>query len=298
MSQQTVPTTDEKKLNDAREDHLRTEFDAHSADEAIHNGSAEELAMNIDVPGSRNLDDANDADKPRSYGRESWKELVVDLTQKLAEHGGFRYEVATEERRDAIVSLLSESFSREPMSAALGLSARDLKPLIARFMPECTTNGLSVIAVPVDDPDTPAGVFISRDFKSPMPERLGEELPSFNPIGEALVAVDEAYQAKRPGLTLGDAVDLWMVGVRPGSRFARRGIASTLFRLSADLALCRGFKRCVTECTGQYSQTAARRNGFHERARLAYRDFRFEGREVFAGIEPPHTHVILFEREF
>jgi hypothetical protein len=219
-------------------------------------------------------------------------------TQKLAEHGGFRYEVATEERSDAIVSLLSESFSREPMSAALGLSASDLKPLVARFMPECTTNGLSVVAVPVDDPDTLAGVFISRDFKSPMPEGLPEESASFSPIGEALMKVDQVYETKRPGLTLREAVDLWMVGVRPGNRFARRGIAKTLFRLSADLALYRGFKRCVTECTGQYSQTAAVRNGFHEQARLAYRDFRFEGRAVFAGIEPPHTHVILFEREF
>jgi hypothetical protein len=131
-----------------------------------------------------------------------------------------------------------------------------------------------------------------------MPEGLPDESPSFIPIGEALMTVDDVYEAKRPGLTLGDAVDLWMVGVLPDSRFARKGIASTLFRLSADLALYRGFKRCVTECTGQYSQAAAVRNGFHERARLAYRDFRFEGRAVFAEIEPPHTHVILFEREF
>ncbi len=224
--------------------------------------------------------------------------MDATLKQTLAEQGGFRYEVATKDFANAIVTVLSESFSREPMSAALGLSARDLEPLVTRFMPECTTNGLSVIAVPVDDPNILAGVFISRDFKSPMPESLAEELPSFSPIGEALITVDAEYEAKQPGLVLGDAVDLWMVGVPPGSRFARRGIASALFRLSADLALCRGFKRCVTECTGQYSQTAARRNGFQERARLAYRDFRFEGREVFAKIEPPHTHVILFEREF
>ena len=40
----------------------------------------------------------------------------MDTTQMqtLAEHGGFRYEVATEERREAIVALLCESFSREP----------------------------------------------------------------------------------------------------------------------------------------------------------------------------------------
>ena len=216
----------------------------------------------------------------------------------LHEEGGFRYVVVTEKFGDAIVRVLSESFSREPMSAALGLSARDLGPLIARFMPECTTNGLSVIAVPVDHPDTLAGVFIGRDFKSPLPEGIPGEFPWFRPIGEALVTVDKAYEAKRPGLTLGEAVDLWMVGVPPGSRFAKRGIASTLFRVSADLGRNRGFKRCVTECTGHYSQTAARKAGFQERARLAYRDFRFEGRAVFAEIEPPHTHVILYEREF
>ncbi|HSU91386.1 MAG TPA: hypothetical protein VLI44_08045 [Sporolactobacillaceae bacterium] len=165
-------------------------------------------------------------------------------------------------------------------------------------MPECTTNGLSVIAVPVDDPNTLAGVFICRDFKSPLPNGIPEDFPWFSPIAEALMTVDEAYEAKRPGLTLGEAVDLWMVGVPPGSRFAKKGIASTIFRVAADLGRSSGFKRCVTECTGDYSQTAARKNGFQERARLSYRDFRFERRAVFAGIEAPHSHLILFEREF
>jgi hypothetical protein len=215
----------------------------------------------------------------------------------LHEEGGFRYAVATEELGDAIVRVLSESFAREPMSTALGLSARQLGPLVARFMPECTTNGLSVVAVPVDDPDTLAGVFICRDFKSPLPEGIPEEYPWFAPIGAALMTVDEAYEAKRPGLTLGDAVDLWMVGVPPGSRFAKRGIASTLFRVSTELARTSGFTRCVTECTGHFSQTAARKAGYEEHARLAYRDFRYEGRAVFAAIEPPHTHVILYEAE-
>src|SRR5438045_3121586 len=88
----------------------------------------------------------------------------------LHEEAGFRYAVATERFGEAMVRVLSASFAREPMGAALGVSARDLSPLIARFMPECTRNGLSVVAVPVDDPETLAGVFISRDFKSPLPE--------------------------------------------------------------------------------------------------------------------------------
>ena len=216
----------------------------------------------------------------------------------LHEEGGFLYAIATEKFGDAIVRVLSESFSREPMSAALGISAHDLAPLIGRFMPECTSNGLSVVAVPADDPDTLAGVFICRDFKSPMPEGRPGDSPWFNPIGAALMTVDDAYEAQRPGLLLGDAVDLWMVGVPPGGRFAKKGIASILFRVAGELGRSRGFKRCVTECTGHYSQTAARKAGFEERARLAYRDFRFEGRAVFADIQSPHTHLILFEREF
>jgi carboxymethylenebutenolidase len=41
MSQQTAPTTNEQKLNDAWEEHLRAEFNAHSADEAIATDGSE-----------------------------------------------------------------------------------------------------------------------------------------------------------------------------------------------------------------------------------------------------------------
>jgi ribosomal protein S18 acetylase RimI-like enzyme len=47
--------------------------------------------------------------------------------------------------------------------------------------------------------------------------------------------IDGAYEAKRAELVLGEALDLWMVGVSPCTQFARRGIASTLFRLSPEV---------------------------------------------------------------
>jgi GNAT superfamily N-acetyltransferase len=182
------------------------------------------------------------------------------------------------------------------MSTALGVSASDLAPLVELFMPECTTNGLSVVAVPEDDPATVAGVFISRDFKSPLPEGVPDRFPWFLPIVEALGSVDVAYEERRPGLVPGDAVDLWMVGVA-APRFVRRGIANTLFAVCSDLARQHGFERCVTECTGHYSQSAARRAGFDEVVRLAYRDFRFEEKQVFARIPSPHTHLVLYEKK-
>jgi hypothetical protein len=46
-----------------------------------------------------------------------------------------------------------------------------------------------------------------------------------------------------------------------------------------------------------HSQSAARRAGFDEVARLAYRDFRCEGRAVFAAVPAPHTHLVLYEKK-
>lgn len=214
----------------------------------------------------------------------------------LQEEDGVRYSIATPAWQEQIVTVLSESFCREPMGLALGVSASDLAPLIERFMPECMTNGLSAIAVPEDEPRTLAGVFISRDFKSPLPDGVPDEFPWFLPIGEALRTVDEEYEAQHPELGLGDAVDLWMVGVA-APRFIRRGIAKRLFRVCSDLGRDGGFRRCVTECTGHYSQAAARRAGFKEVARLGYRDFRFRGKPIFAEIGAPHTHLVLYEKD-
>ena len=156
------------------------------------------------------------------------------LSPLLLEAQGIRYAIANETFGGAIIELLSECFSREPMSAALGLSARDLAPLVARFVPESTTNGLSVIAMPADHSEILAGAFICRDFKSPPPAGVPGDFLWFSPIAEAVMTIDDAYDAKRPGLVLGEAEDLWMVGVRPSARFARQGIASTLFRLRAN----------------------------------------------------------------
>ena len=49
MSQQTALTTNEQKLNDAWEEHLRAEFKAHSADEAIATMVANPLVNQVPV---------------------------------------------------------------------------------------------------------------------------------------------------------------------------------------------------------------------------------------------------------
>ena len=215
---------------------------------------------------------------------------------ELHREQGFIYRVAREEHAGAINRLLAASFVHEPMGRAAGLTEKDWYDFSAFFLPECTTNGLSVIAVPESSPDELAGVFLNRDFKGPLPPGFPEALPRFAPLLDALVRLDTEYEAGCSGLQLGQIMDLWMVGVNQGSRYARRGIASTLYRVSVEQARRRGFQRCVVECTGHFSQRGAIKSGFQERMRIIYKDYRFEGRPVFASIPEPHVKFALYER--
>ena len=217
-----------------------------------------------------------------------------DSSDSLYRADGLTYHIAAEEHSEAMARLLAASFTHEPMSRALGLTATELYEFASRFIPECTANHLSVIVVSERSPDELAGVFINRDFKAPLPPGVPADFPRFAPIIDALVSVDEQYEAQVADLQPGQAVDLWMVGV--DGRFSRRGVAGNLFRLSARIAQDQAFERCVTECTGDFSQRAALDAGFQERACVMYKDFHFEGRPVFASVPEPHLKVGLYER--
>ncbi|WP_437768458.1 hypothetical protein WME77_16190 [Sorangium sp. So ce764] len=217
-------------------------------------------------------------------------------TEEVRRENGMSYRIANEEHGEAVTRLLSASFLHEPMGRALGATVEDWARFVSYFNHECMTNGLSVIAVPEQEPGSLAGALISRDFKKPFPPGFPDELPRFAPSIDALVSIDSQYEALRSGLKRGEAMDLWMMGVEPGSRFARHGIASALFQASVDVARHNGFQRCVAECTGHFSQRCAINAGFCEIARVVYKDYRFQGRPVFASIPEPHRTFAIFER--
>jgi hypothetical protein len=94
-----------------------------------------------------------------------------DCSNLLFQLDGLAYHIAGEEHGDAMARLLAASFMHEPMSRALGLTMMELHEFVSRFIPECTANRLSVVAVSERSPDELAGVFINRDFKAPLPPR-------------------------------------------------------------------------------------------------------------------------------
>jgi hypothetical protein len=227
----------------------------------------------------------------RAYVKQmDWESLV------LHRQDGLHYLVARPEHGPAIARILARSFVHEPMSRAVGLSESTLVRILECFVPECTANGLSVIAVPEDDVHSVVGVFINHDFRADLPAGFPDRFPGFLPIADALRNINSQYERQRPGLGRGEVMCLSWGAVDPHGRFARRGIAKVLFKVSVDMARRHGFERCVAECTGHYSQQAARWAGFQPMARLRYRDHLFRGRPVFRSIEAPHAELVFLER--
>ena len=221
--------------------------------------------------------------------------MTKTMDSVLRRKDGIHYRIATPDDVAAMRTIIVNSFVEEPMAKAAGMSRSDLFTIVDRFLPGCTESGHSVVAAPDDDPGHIGGVLMNRDYQAPLPAGILDDVPRFSPVAAALQAVDERYEATRPALESGEALDLWMLGVVPGSPFARRGIAHGLILAGRDAAHQNGFRRCVAECTGRYSQRAAIKAGFVEGARVDYATFQFEGRRIFANIPAPHKFLILYE---
>ena len=74
-----------------------------------------------------------------------------------------------------------------------------------------------------------------------------------------VMEAEAEYDLLRPGLPLGQCVDVWMLGVHPNYR--RRNIAQLLTDTAVKHAQQSGFKFVILESTGSYSAMCAEKAG-------------------------------------
>ncbi len=217
--------------------------------------------------------------------------------------GGIIYRVARPEHRQSILKILARAFVNEPSTAGQSIGRPtydDWYRFTDFYMDECTTNGLSVVALDGLDRTTVAGAFINRDFLTPPDPRILEftaEPSPFAPIAGALDIIDEAWFAAHPEIDrheTGRVADLWMVGVHPDYR--GRNIASMLATYSLKRTAKAGFEYAVVECTGAFSQHAMQAAGCRSVHELSYADFRWHGKAIFRNVPAPHTKWVIYEK--
>lgn len=190
-----------------------------------------------------------------------------------------------------MVRLLATVFAQsEPPAVAMGLSVSELEDFLRLLAPRAVADGLTVMARESQSGAT-AGVLLTDDLAVPPP---GSHCISrkFLPIFALLDALDEQYKHDR-SIARGECLHLFMLAVDP--RFAGQGIAHRLVQYCLENGRRKGYRLAVTEATGNVSQHVFSKLGFHERFRLLYREFRFEGKAVFSSIRE-HSGVVLMEK--
>ncbi len=194
--------------------------------------------------------------------------------------------------RNAVVELLAKVFSAaEPPAVAMGLRAADLEKFVGLLCPRAAEDGLTIVARDLDSGRI-AGVILTDDFAVPPALAPGAFSDKFLPILAMLESLDEQYRQGQ-AMVAGQCLHLFMLAV--DERFAGRGIAQQLVTACLENGRQRGYTHAVTEATGVVSQHVFRKMGFGERHRAPYRDYRYAGRAVFAGIRD-HEAAILMDR--
>ncbi len=200
--------------------------------------------------------------------------------------------IAASSDSDEIICLLAEVFSQsDPPAVAVGLSCNEMKRFLQLIVPRVIPDGLTVVARSEDDGRL-AGVFLSDDFASPPELDPGQFNSKLLPIFSMLETLDEQFRRGKT-IAAGEYLHLFMLGVN--AQFSGRGIAQGLVQASIDNGRRKGYRTALTEATGKVSQHIFRKNGFMDRFSVAYRDFVYENKTVFASIRE-HDKAILMDR--
>ncbi len=202
------------------------------------------------------------------------------------------YAVATLSDSDDIVHLLARVFSQsEPPAVAMGLSVEDMEQFLRLIVPKIVPDGLTVVSRS-HETGTLAGVLLTDDFATIPDVDLSQISPRFLPIFAMLERLDEQFRRGRE-ISAGQYLHLFMLAV--DARFAGCGIGQGLVEACVDNGSRKGYRTALTEATGRVSQHVFRKNGFAERFSVAYQDFVYEDKVVFASIRE-HEQAILMDR--
>jgi ribosomal protein S18 acetylase RimI-like enzyme len=193
---------------------------------------------------------------------------------------------------DAVVDLLAGAFSTgDPPAVAMGLTHAELARFLDLLCRAAAADGLTIVAR-TSDTNQIVGALLTDDFGTPPALDPSAISGTLLPILAMLDGLDNDYRKERP-IVAGRYLHLFMLGV--DARFAGRGIAHQLVAECLSNGRRKGYTHAVTEATGVVSQHVFRKLGFTDRLRVAYQDYRYEERPVFASIRG-HEATILMDR--
>ncbi len=202
------------------------------------------------------------------------------------------YDIANQLDVEDVVHLIAAMFSQaDPLAVAMGLSFRNLEHFLQPFAPRTIADELTLVARSRDTRKL-VGVLLTDDFAFPPAVDLKQVSAKFLPIFSILETLDEQFR-KGTAISPGEYLHLFMLAV--DHRFSGHGIGQGLLKACLGNGFRKGYRKALTEATGTVSQHVFRKQGFRGRFSVAYRDFMYEGKTVFASIQG-HESAILMDR--
>ncbi|XP_063243793.1 uncharacterized protein LOC134543028 isoform X2 [Bacillus rossius redtenbacheri] len=191
-----------------------------------------------------------------------------------------------EDREEELVQFMVENFVRnEPLSRCLN-SSNDpvsIKELREQWV-EVVAQKITIAAFLKEDGPRPRLVgcnligVVTRADKNIKNEFKGETASKIMKLLDYLDSLADPFEK------YGVEEYIAAMGLSVAKEFQGQGLGKELLKARFDVGRAVGVKLTVTAFTAIESQVLATREGFEELARIDYKDYKVDGKEVFPGI--------------
>jgi hypothetical protein len=209
------------------------------------------------------------------------------------EHLGVRYGLVEASDLDEVATFLGIVFAaNDPLALALGVTPGEFEDLARCFSSGAGDDGLTIVARRAYTGEL-VGALVAADGSSDLPSGIERLSPKFAPVFDLLGGLDAEYHQGTSPAPPGTWLHLLLLGVP--EPFGGREVGAQLLACCLENSTRKGFRVASAEATHSASQHILRKQGFVDRVRRSYQEYRFQGKAVFAGIEG-HAGPILMDR--
>ncbi len=164
------------------------------------------------------------------------------------------------------------------MTSSLNIPELEVKKFLQLVLKFAIQDGHSLVAV--NDQNEVIGCLIAYDYDFELPEEYDECSDDFNPIFNLLMNLGEAFQ----NVTAFSSNTYLNMSMIVGEREVAIAMVNHISKIAKD----NGFQGILIEATSLKSQDFALSLDFQEKVSIHYKYFKFEGKNVFAGIKEPN----------
>lgn len=194
-----------------------------------------------------------------------------------------------EEDLGETVEMLTASFCRyDPVEVALSVTPDEFRTMISLELAAVPPNDLSLVGRDNETGRIVAAIIVTDATAEPV-DSCGPASAKLAPIADIARTFHDRYFAKRR-IEPGSHAYIFALGIHPD--MVSKGLGWRITGEALRLAARRGYRAAFAMTTNRASARILQRYAFTAIESIAYQDYRYEGRAVFASIPDPSIDLM------